>query len=67
MGVLLEMDNTSATNMLMDIAVSKFWSITRVESKSSCTGAYTFRQQRLVDCTDLLDEINCVDGTKHLS
>lgn len=61
MGVLLDMEDTSAMNMLMNITVPKSWCITWVESRSSFTSAYIFRQQRLFDCTELLDEIDHAD------
>jgi hypothetical protein len=61
MGVLLDIEDNSAMNMLMNITVPKSWCITWVESKSPFTSAYIFQQQRLFDCTGLLDEIDHAD------
>jgi hypothetical protein len=61
MGVLLDMEDNSAMNLLMNITVPKSWCITWVESKSSYTSAYLFQQERLFDCTDLLNEIDHAD------
>ncbi|KAF1363089.1 hypothetical protein EJ07DRAFT_152606 [Lizonia empirigonia] len=60
MGVLLEMEHISAISMPMDIIAPRSWCVTWVESKTSYTGAYIFRQQRLFDCAELLNEIEHV-------
>lgn len=60
MGVLLEMEDILAMNMPMDIIVPRSWRVTWVEGKTSSMGAYFFRQQRLFDCTELLNEVEHV-------